>query len=670
MSYKGIVVLLCIGALFLGGCSGIPVRGTVVTDKSDGEQAVYDAQINVDGYTGRSGLDGSFTVRIPEGERNVEIVIDREGYRRTTFHEFIRHGDTSLSLGTIYLPVKPEDLAQAYGTVNWANVSGARGPNIVDREYTKPLPDDIDVKMGPHLTPSHVEEHSQIIVVYHDLLSVQEEGLSLHGELEVEVVKALEGVGGEVIKLPQGVDIYEAMQRYEQDARVKYAEVDHKVYLADHPVRTPNDEYYEEYQWNLPFMYMDEAWYLTTGSRDIKVAILDSGIVRHVDLFPSTHNPGNVNWGLAKSFVDDTPYDYGASEGNPSHGTQIAGIIGALTNNHEGVAGASWKVDLIPVKVMDETGGWVSDVAEGLYYAADVGAHIVNLSLCTPNHSTTLRDAVRHADHSGVLLVAAAGNTGDAGIMYPARYSEVLAIGALKNTGERAPYSTYGPELDLMAPGGRITDPHEPYGGILSTSGYYDDGWKQRYTFMEGTSLAAAHVSGVAALLMARSSGWTPEDIRETLISAGSRYPNHNQYLGYGLLDAYYAVKDPLTPPFDLREMKVFAGRQLGSTLYVFSEVTYPYLWRGNYEYDLYEIDPGWMQVFAWYDADGSGRVRSGDYFAESDSLRFRPGRSLEVHLGVETLQARELEEPLEILWRDEFDREEILEKINALEEG
>lgn len=624
---------------------GLLIQGELFTEKN-GNRSIYEGTISAEGYSTISYYDGTFELLIPHPRsRFVDVRISREGYRTRTITNYVFHYERDLDLGRVGLTA--QDLSGAYGNVEIAATT--REPGIPEeRPKPFPLPEGIGVQVGPNEAFTSMEPYHRLIVVYHDWHGIPEDIHTLHAETGVEVLTTLQHINGQVIKVQDNACPYEIKDLYRENPQVNYIEFDYPVYLAQ--TRTPNDEFYS-LQWHYPAMYLQEAWYYETGSRNVRVAVIDSGIIPHPDLFPSTANPGNINWSLARSFVDDTPYDIASHEDQPSHGTHIAGIIGALTNNQEGVAAVSWRVDLLPLKALEGTAGYTSNIADAIHYAANRRSHIINLSLVT-SHSFTLRNAVEYAQDKGSLLIAAAGNTGSSGIGYPARYDDVLAVGAIDTTGSRASYSSYGPELDLMGPGGRIISKSNPYNGILSTSGYYEgEGlWTQNYMFMEGTSMATAHVSGVAALMIAHGVSEDPLQIREGLLQAGMRYPNHDQYMGYGLLDAPRALEYIPAPSIPMEEVIVFAGRQVGNTIYIYSEITYPYKAGNQYHYDLQAIDPGSQRVFAWYDANKDGTISPGDYFTMSSVYTFRSGRTREIHLIMEEYSSTGKGDTLEII--------------------
>ncbi|TFH40339.1 MAG: PKD domain-containing protein, partial [ANME-2 cluster archaeon] len=247
-------------------------------------------------------------------------------------------------------------------------------------------------------------------------------------------------------------------------------------------------------------------------------------------------------------------YDFVNNDNNPiddnGHGTHVAGTIAQSTNNNLGVAGVAFDSTLMPVKVLSSTGsGTYSDVASGIRYAADNGADVISLSLGGLSDGNIVREAVQYAYENGVTIVAACGNDNTNTCNYPAAYNDyVIAVGATQYDETIAPYSSYGPNLDIVAPGGNT-------GVDLNGDGYGDGVLQQTFTisrrgtiswgyyFFQGTSMATPHVSGVAALVIANGlSG--PDNVRaalETTVKDKGAIGWDETY-GWGLLDAAAAL--------------------------------------------------------------------------------------------------------------------------------
>jgi murein DD-endopeptidase MepM/ murein hydrolase activator NlpD len=267
-----------------------------------------------------------------------------------------------------------------------------------------------------------------------------------------------------------------------------------------------------------------EAWGITTGSANVTVAVIDSGVYyTHDDL-----NDGRVLTNIDWDYVNN---DSDALDDN-GHGTHVAGIIAAETNNGIGTAGIMWQAKILPLKVCNEQGACNSDnIAKALRYAADKGARVINLSLGGDCSSQTMADAINYAYFTKkVVVVAAAGNSGES-VGYPAAHDPTLAVGATNNKDVRQLFSSTGKQLDLVAPGVNIESSvprngHDP---------------------MTGTSMAAPHVAGVAGLLIAQRPELTPDQVRDILRqSAQDLGANGFDYLyGYGRVNAFRALQTP-----------------------------------------------------------------------------------------------------------------------------
>ena len=187
-----------------------------------------------------------------------------------------------------------------------------------------------------------------------------------------------------------------------------------------------------------------EAWDVITGSTDILIAVVDTGVdYTHPDL-----SDGRVRTDIDRDFVNN---DNDAKD-DQGHGTHVAGIIAAAANG-SGTVGILWQASILPVKVLSAQGSGSADqVAQGIQYAADQGARVINMSLGAPLCSQTIADAVNYAFDKGAVIVAAAGNDGSV-VGYPARHERVVAVAATDSKDRRATFSNRGPEVDVAAPG-------------------------------------------------------------------------------------------------------------------------------------------------------------------------------------------------------------------------
>jgi len=332
---------------------------------------------------------------------------------------------------------------------------------------------------------------------------------------------------------------------YSREPDVKYAELNYYAYA----LFVPNDPYYF-LQWHFndasAGINIESAWDITTGEANVVIAVLDTGIAYE------NHKGFELAPDLADTlFVAGYNFIKGNEHANDDdgHGTHVAGTLAQSTNNNQGAAGIAFDCSIMPVKVLSRRGvGTYTDIADGIYFAADNGADIINMSLGGAGDSTTLRDAVAYAYNQTVTVICAAGNEFQEGNppSYPAAYDDYcIAVGATRYDRTRAYYSNTGSYLDLAAPGGDldVDQNADGYGdGILQqTFGTNPKDWG--LWFYTGTSMAAPHVSGIAALLI--STGATgPDAIREALedtaIDLGPS--GWDAEYGWGLVDAYAAL--------------------------------------------------------------------------------------------------------------------------------
>ncbi|MCB0209702.1 MAG: S8 family serine peptidase [Anaerolineae bacterium] len=324
------------------------------------------------------------------------------------------------------------------------------------------------------------------------------------------------------VEVPEGRELA-AIEALRKDNDVEFVEPN---YIAQ-ALYTPNDPGFSS-QWGYTKAQFSTAWEVTQGNSNLVVAIVDSGIdLDHSDL-NCTVSGGANKIVSGYNFVSDTDNP----DDDNGHGTHVAGTVAACTNNGSGVAGAAPNVRLMPVKVLNSSGnGSYSGVANGIIYAADHGANIINMSLGGSASSSILEDAVKYAYNKGVLIIAASGNA-NSDLYYPAAYSQVMAIGASDSSDVRASFSNYGSGLDVVAPGQLI------YSTLPGG-----------YTYLSGTSMASPHVAGLAALIWSAEPSLTNTEIRQiirdTADDLGS--PGYDIFYGYGRINAWKALESYAT---------------------------------------------------------------------------------------------------------------------------
>ena len=313
------------------------------------------------------------------------------------------------------------------------------------------------------------------------------------------------------------------------DANVQYAEPD---YIA-RPARVPNDPEYAT-QWALAQIGAPAAWDVQTGSPDVLIAVIDSGVDTAHPEFAGrlweNNDPLNGIDDDLNGQVDDlhgwNVLANSADLTDPSgHGTQVGGILGAAADNGVGVAGMCWGCKLMFVNAMQASGAAnYSDIAEAVQYAHSNGAQVINLSLGGYADSALLREAIQEASTTAVI-VAGAGNDDSASPFYPAAYAEVLAVAATDQADAKAVFSNYGPWVDLAAPGVDIR--------TTTIAGYATD---------SGSSLSTAFVSAVAGLVKSQHPAWTASQVKWQLLNTATNIdaanPTKAGQLGRGRIDA------------------------------------------------------------------------------------------------------------------------------------
>jgi len=372
----------------------------------------------------------------------------------------------------------------------------------------------------------------------------------INKRLEGRIKKKIEKIDVYCIKIPPHKTVLEMIEKYKKNPNVEYAEPNYirKAYLL------PNDPYCEtSTQWGIFMIKAPQAWETETGTSNIIIAVVDSGVdYNHVDLIGHiwlNDDPVDTIDNDGNGYIDDyRGWDFvgpdhtsPAEDNNPmdvvDHGTRCAGIASAETDNVTGIAGVSWNSKIMVVRVLDDSGySHDSIVAPGILYAADERANIINLSLGGPGSSATLKNAVDYAYDKGCLLVASSGNTNSSSVDYPAAYDNVIAVGATNQSDERCDPgdwgsgegSNYGAELDVVAPGNSIYS--------ITLGGVYGYGY--------GTSMAAPFVAGLAALIWSHNRNLTNLNVTDIIRSSADDVESGgwDAYTGYGRINAEEAL--------------------------------------------------------------------------------------------------------------------------------
>jgi subtilisin family serine protease len=334
------------------------------------------------------------------------------------------------------------------------------------------------------------------------------------------------------LRVPKGTDTPAMAAAYDAAPGVDFAELDGIGGVAI----IPNDTYFEN-QYHLhntgqsggksdADIDAPEAWELWTGAggEDVVLAIIDTGIAKnHDDLKAKLVQGRNVY-----NNSDDTDDKYG-------HGTHVAGIAGAISDNERGVAGVSWGVKLMPVKCLSDSGyGSESNCADAIIWATDHGAHIASMSLQFYSGTQGLEDAVEYGWENGVLLVAANGNNRGRVVAYPAKFPHCMAISATDDRDAFASFSNYGPETDVAAPGDTVYSTQKP----------------NTYAYLSGTSMATPCVAGLGGLLKSYNPELSNDEIEQIIEdSAEDRGSDGwDEKFGWGRINAHTALQRT-TPP-------------------------------------------------------------------------------------------------------------------------
>lgn len=313
-----------------------------------------------------------------------------------------------------------------------------------------------------------------------------------------------------VLKVPKG-GATGFIQKFIKNSLIDYIEPD----FVAQAVETPNDTYYSN-QWGLPKVKADLAWSVSHGLSSVKVAIVDTGIdSSHPDISGKVQAAANCTTSSGCTALSSSVDDNG-------HGTHVAGIAAARTNNNLGVSGIGYDTSLISVKVLDSSGsGYYSWISNGIIWAADNGARVINMSLGGKSSSVTLQNSVDYAWNKGLVIAAAAGNSNSSKKFYPAYYSNVIAVAATDSTDKKASFSNYGSWVDVAAPGV----------SIYST-------YKGGYDYLSGTSMASPFVAGLAGLVFGYHPDWTNSQVRDKIQNSADKIPGTGSYWAFGRINA------------------------------------------------------------------------------------------------------------------------------------
>jgi serine protease len=416
--------------------------------------------------------------------------------------------------------------------------------------------------------------------------------------------------------------------------------------------RVPNDSYYSR-QWHYSAINLPAAWDRTTGSSNVTVAVIDTGILPHPDfgnrLLPGYDFVSSTSFSGDGNGRDSDPTDPGPYSKTFYHGTHVAGTIGAASNNGSGVAGVNWQARILPVRALGPSSsgngaaGTLADVTDAALWAAGLSvagvpknpnpADILNFSLGgnAPCSSIQQEAFDRIAAANKIVVVAAGNSTLDAASFSPANCNGVIVVGATSRDGRRASYSNYGSRMDIMAPGGDTSNPVYSLGkDDNSSNGTYD------YMGNAGTSMASPHIAGVISLMKALKPNLTSSEALQALRASARPLSDaqcdagatsltlRGSDCGAGLVDAEKALEALSNPPaptptptpspsVDLAGMQVFACSSVVNNVCTVAQQVSVSGQGNSVSYRFRNLGTGSFTIVAWKDVNGNGYQDAGD---------------------------------------------------------
>lgn len=398
-----------------------------------------------------------------------------------------------------------------------------------------------DFQIGKPCTGTITDEYvpGVVVVKFKEGVSLQKTTAAI-ADLGTTLISKNETLGFQELAIPAGKSVEEMVEAFKARPDVEYAEPN---YIA-HAFMVPNDPYYS-YQWHFPLINMPSAWDQSSGS-GVVVAVIDCGVAyENYGVYYQAPDLAGTNFVAGYDFVnnDSHPND------DCGHGTHVTGTIAQTTNNSLGVAGIAYNCSIMPIKVLDASGnGSYTAIANGITFAMNNGAKVINMSLGGTYNSSTVQSAVVAAYNAGVTIVCAAGNAGTSTPQYPAAYTQCISVSAVRYDKTYTWYTSYGSTIDICAPGGDLNVDQNGDGyvdGVLQQTHDGSNYGTFGYYFYEGTSMACPHVAAVAALLIAKNGGsMTPDAVRAALQNTADDLgaAGWDQYYGYGLVDPVGAL--------------------------------------------------------------------------------------------------------------------------------
>jgi thermitase len=331
--------------------------------------------------------------------------------------------------------------------------------------------------------PPTAFEPNQLIIKFNENVCEHRAG-EIHRKNKCEILEKNNRLGFHLVYTTKNVK--KLINIYNKLDEVEYVEPNY-IFKASY---IPNDSFYP-FQYGPQKVQAPSAWDVTRSNSSIRITIIDTGVQLNHPELTSKLLPGY-------NFVDENT---NPSDGN-GHGTHVAGIAAAVTNNVSGIAGMAPLASILPLRALDNTGnGTLNNIANAIIYAADQGAQVINLSLGGSQGFLTLENAINYAWDKGSVTLAAAGNEGTNTLTYPAYYENAIAVASTDSNDQKSSFSNYGTWVEVAALGSNILSTY-----IVSN-----------YAYLSGTSMACPHVAGLAALLAAQ--GKNNVEIREDIQS-------------------------------------------------------------------------------------------------------------------------------------------------------
>jgi len=480
-------------------------------DLSEGDFTLEARQLDV-GKVNRLGLTQSLRTELSSRRQSTGFVSFRVSGPMTGNNVF--SWDTGYGSGGL---LEPPVLKIKYTTANELGPTPTAARTLIPTPSQTPLP-------SAYLP-------DQLLVKFHSE-TTEEEKASIHRQLGAQKIDEIRQLNVEILETSS--DVMTIVSRYQQESAVLYAEPDYRFRISGFPISSiiprgklegvrqrtdsiPDDPLISD-MWNLSKIDVYRAWDIAQGNPNVLIAAIDTGVwPTHPDL------SGKLVSGYDFVNNDSDPTD------DQGHGTHMAGVAAAATNNGAGIAGVGYDVRVMPLKVLTASGeGSHSLVSKAIIWAADHGARIINLGGGSPYSSNTLKRSVDYAWNEDLVMVAPVGNGNSSSPVYPAAYDHVVGVAGIDQDDRRASFSNYGDYVAISSPG-------------VSIMGTVRGGDYQAWS---GTSMASAQVAGVGALIASLHPDWDNARIRRVLESSAEDLGSAgwDPSFGYGRLNAYRAL--------------------------------------------------------------------------------------------------------------------------------